>query len=378
MKKLHFLLITFLLLSSNLLANYVATITAVKGKAHILRDNEKTDATLGLKLKQKDSIFTEENSKVQIIFEDETVISIGKNSHFSIAEYLFEDEKAPIARFGMFGGAMRIITGKIGKVAPQKFSVTTKTATIGIRGTNFTVTLNDLGLFNAYCTYGEITILSNNTMHSIKQGFYISISKDNIVKIKEFTAKTLKEMRKEKFGLIKSKKSSTTAAAEIVQNEKSNHKQLNVTITDKTDVDINSISQSSMDTIQNATVTQTLDETIASYNAKKVITYFGEYATSVNNTNLPVNGDVKLSIDFSKDAASLELGSFNNPTSTARYDFNDVNHNNVIGAQTDGNGRANILFFGPTGNDVNGEFTYTENENGAEGIYSAQTFEQLQ
>jgi hypothetical protein len=102
MKHLHFLLITFFLFSSNLFAGYVATITASKGKAHILRKNNKINSKIGLQLEEKDSVITGDNSKLQIIFKDETVISIGKNSNFSISEYLFEDEQVPVARFGMF------------------------------------------------------------------------------------------------------------------------------------------------------------------------------------------------------------------------------------------------------------------------------------
>jgi hypothetical protein len=54
-----------------------------------------------------------------------------------------------------------------------------------------------------------------------------------------------------------------------------------------------------------------------------------------------------------------------------------VNHNNVVGTQVDGSGVANIHFFGPTGNSVNGEFTYIQQENKAEGIYSVKTLEEL-
>ena len=82
---------TVALLSSLAIANNVGTITALKGDAFIIRDSKKIVATLGSKLNEKDIIKTKGRGKVQVIFIDETIITIGKNSDFSINEYLFEE-----------------------------------------------------------------------------------------------------------------------------------------------------------------------------------------------------------------------------------------------------------------------------------------------
>jgi hypothetical protein len=132
------ILLAVFILSTTIFAKDVATVTAINGHAFVQRDGIKKEILLGDKLREKDKILTSEKTKVQIIFKDETIITLGKNSDFSISEYLFEDKKT-VARFTMLRGAMRTITGKIGKIAPQKFSVTTKTSTIGIRGTKFAV-----------------------------------------------------------------------------------------------------------------------------------------------------------------------------------------------------------------------------------------------
>jgi hypothetical protein len=153
MKIIKLLILITLLACGDIFANAVATITAIKGDAIIQRAGKNIVAKLGAKLEQSDDLLTQNNAKVQIIFKDETVISIGKNSHFSIKEYIFDDNQAPVAKFGMLKGAMRTITGQIGKIAPDKFTVQAKTATIGIRGTNFTIVIGSNGSYNAFCKF---------------------------------------------------------------------------------------------------------------------------------------------------------------------------------------------------------------------------------
>ncbi|NPA60208.1 MAG: hypothetical protein GXO30_07080 [Epsilonproteobacteria bacterium] len=194
-----------LLVGITLFAKSVATVTALSGSAYLQRDAKKSELNLGDKLLQKDIIITNAKAKVQIIFEDETVVTIGRNSEFSIDEYLFEDSNEPVAKFGMFRGAMRAITGKIGKIAPDKFKVKTKTATIGIRGTNFTIVNSDDGSSAIYCTYGAISVSLNGIENIVKQGFYLYLSPAGKGEIKAFSAKELSRMKKKRFG--KNKKS---------------------------------------------------------------------------------------------------------------------------------------------------------------------------
>ena len=373
MNTVTFILITLLLTTANLFASFVGTITASKGNASVLRDSNSQKVHLGLKLQEKDHILTKGDAKVQIIFKDETIITIGKNSDFSIEEFLFDDENEPSAKFGMFGGAMRAITGKIGKIAPQKFSVTTKTATIGIRGTNFTIATNDAGRLEAYCTYGEISVTVNGEAYSVKQGFFAVLNANNVVKVEAFTPQKLKSMQENKFGVSKNRKSKISKGGDVVVNE-SNDKQLDLTIDDKTEVTIKDITQESVDTIFK---TRTLDATIAGYSMEEA-TYYGNYTMSENHSKLNDTGDVKLSIDFSKDTALLEVGSFQNEYSTFQYEFENVNKNQVNGNQINGgSGSASMNFYGSAGKTVTGDFTHNNQAEISKGTYSAQTFESL-
>ena len=201
---LQLLAVTFLI-SSPLFAKAVATITALKGDVRIHSTSVDIAATLGAKLEQNDSVITKEKSKAQIIFEDETIVTIGKNSNFSIKSYIFNNKESNV-ELNLIQGAMRTITGKIGKIAPSKFKVRTKTATIGIRGTNFTIVAREDGGQNVYCTYGAISVTYNKTTHIVKQGFYVRMTPSGKSEVKKFTAADLKVMQEQNFEAGKEKK----------------------------------------------------------------------------------------------------------------------------------------------------------------------------
>ena len=207
-------LVSLFILGMTLFAQEVGVITGLNGSATVVRDGSKIEVSLGMKLQEKDSVITKGNAKVQIIFEDETIITIGKNSEFSIEEYLFDETEEPSLKFGLLRGAMRTITGKIGKMAPEKFAVKTKTATIGIRGTNFTIVQKESSEAIIYCTYGAISVTIDGYENVVQQGFYAHIL-DGATSVQAFTPSELKAIRKVNFLDKKSKKSEKTEQKNI-------------------------------------------------------------------------------------------------------------------------------------------------------------------
>jgi hypothetical protein len=136
------LLLTFF--TSLIFAN-VGVVSAFKGDANILRDGKDINVKTGLKLQKNDELTTKKNTKVQLVFKDKTIITVGKNSKFSIHDYLFDEQastgKKVNAKFGFAKGLFRTVTGKIGKINPNKFKIKVKSASIGIRGTKFDVSV---------------------------------------------------------------------------------------------------------------------------------------------------------------------------------------------------------------------------------------------
>ena len=191
MKKIIF---TLFFISS--LFGWVGEITALKGGAVIIRDNNTTNAFVHMKLEEKDIIKTQQNSKMQIIFKDNTIITIGKNSEVKVSDYLFDGENSQ-AKFKLKYGIMKTLTGKIGKLAPKRFKVMTKNASIGIRGTYFVVeSYKDIIKLGMIKGVTEFTNLDNMKNYVVKAGeqliFNVDNPKDVIIKDGYLEPKTTK------------------------------------------------------------------------------------------------------------------------------------------------------------------------------------------
>ena len=189
MKKIVLLLLTFNLL---LFAN-VAKIVAMNGEATVLRDNNTITLAVGNELLKDDVIQTKENTKIQIIFKDETIVTIGKNSEFKINDYIFDEANQQYsANLGLVQGTFRTITGKIGKVAPEKFKLNSKSSSIGIRGTQILSNVQIQG-DTIFCTEGEIEIVSQLTGETItlQAGQFVQIREGEPAVVQEFDAQTI-------------------------------------------------------------------------------------------------------------------------------------------------------------------------------------------
>ena len=161
MKKYLLLLLLPLLSFAN-----IGKIVALKGTALLLTQNSEVQIKVGTILSQKDVIKTNKNSKLQILFEDQTIISLGPKSHFKIDSYFFNKKKESKATFSMLSGTFRTITGKIGKIAPRNFKLKTKSTSIGIRGTQIVANITPTNE-NIMCTQGQIEVTSFSSGESI-------------------------------------------------------------------------------------------------------------------------------------------------------------------------------------------------------------------
>jgi hypothetical protein len=161
------LTILFLLLLSSVYAD-IGEITAVNGKAILIRDKVEIPIKQHIKIEEKDIIKTMKNSKLQIIFKDQTVISLGQKTTFKIDEYLFSQTK-PKAKFNISKGLFKSITGKIGKIAPQNFKLKTQNATIGVRGTTIIGEVSK-DLDTIMCSSGKIIVTSFGSKVAVDMG----------------------------------------------------------------------------------------------------------------------------------------------------------------------------------------------------------------
>ncbi len=88
-----------------------------------------------------DVVQTQASSTAALRYSDGTSVQLGQLSRMAITDFIVKPEQASEERFVMrlFTGALRVITGAIGKRRPNSVRFNTATATVGIRGTDFVV-----------------------------------------------------------------------------------------------------------------------------------------------------------------------------------------------------------------------------------------------
>ena len=137
---------TILLLFSptNLLAA-VGRVTEQTGPTEIVRNRQSLPSAINSSIEMNDSIVTAK-SKAQLTFEDATTVKITEQSKLIIDDFVY-DAKAGTGKLAIKValGTARYASGQIAKSNPQSVNVKTPTASIAVRGTDFSMTVDELG-----------------------------------------------------------------------------------------------------------------------------------------------------------------------------------------------------------------------------------------
>lgn len=98
----------------------------------------------GAEVGNGDTIRTGEGGRAQVRFSDGAMLSLQPQTEFRIDNYQYASKPDGNEKgfFSLLKGGMRTITGLIGRSNRDNYKVTTSVATIGIRGTEYTGTLN--------------------------------------------------------------------------------------------------------------------------------------------------------------------------------------------------------------------------------------------
>jgi len=167
-----------LLMSLSLWAS-IGNIMAIRGSAEVQRDSSLLDAKNGMELQEGDKIVTAAKSRVQVMLKDDTVVTIGASSTFGFDEFKFDGTQNSNLKMSANRGFFRSVTGKIGKLAPERFKVKTASATIGIRGTDFSGEIFvDHEIFKCY--YGTIYIVYENGEKEIEAGQMMELKRGKL------------------------------------------------------------------------------------------------------------------------------------------------------------------------------------------------------
>jgi hypothetical protein len=118
----------------------IATVQKVSGMAAIVRQGQTISATIGLEIWENDTLRTGPDGSIGVIFNDDTLLSLGPGSALVIDKFVFAPREGKFSIvLRMIRGTAAYLSGLISKLAPDSAHFETPTASIGIRGTKFVV-----------------------------------------------------------------------------------------------------------------------------------------------------------------------------------------------------------------------------------------------
>lgn len=125
----------------------VGTITSQQhDPATIERQKEKLQGKKGTGVEMQDLLRTGEG-KLGITFVDDTTVQMTENSKLVIDEFVYDPNQKDAGKLALkvASGTARYASGQIAKNDPSKVKIKTPTATVSVRGTDFTATVGELG-----------------------------------------------------------------------------------------------------------------------------------------------------------------------------------------------------------------------------------------
>ena len=184
----HIPILLLLLLSHNLYG--AGKVVAQSQPAQIQREDIKILTGVDTPVKMYDEIETL-NGTVNILFEDDTKVSLSKYFKLVVDEYVYDSNKK-IGKVSLKGrlGTLRYTSGKIAKNNRKNVKITSPTASVSVRGTDFTMTVEPTGKTtfqllpsmdangNAYT--GSIAVSNSSGVVVLNQAFEVTRVENNL------------------------------------------------------------------------------------------------------------------------------------------------------------------------------------------------------
>lgn len=142
------LLITALcLVFSSSVGAVIGTVTdASTASCSIMRNKNKMSGVKGSGIESMDTYVTG-GCVANITFKDDTRVKITENSRLLIDDFVFDPKQSDAGKLALKVGmgTVRYASGQIAKNNPQQVNIKTPTASIAVRGTDFTMTVDETG-----------------------------------------------------------------------------------------------------------------------------------------------------------------------------------------------------------------------------------------
>ena len=120
-------------------------VTEQTGPTEIIRDKKSISSSLNTGVEMNDTVSTAK-AKAELTFEDKTTVKLTEHSKMIIDDFVYDPKKGSgKLALNMALGTARYASGQIAKNNPQQVAIKTPTASIAVRGTDFSMTVDELG-----------------------------------------------------------------------------------------------------------------------------------------------------------------------------------------------------------------------------------------
>lgn len=141
------LLLALLLTFTSLSWAGIGTVSDNKGTAcEVERNKKKMSGVKGAEIESLDT-YTTGACVSNITFRDDTKVKITENSRLLIDDFVFDPKASDAGKLALKVGmgTVRYASGQIAKNNPQQVNIKTPTASVAVRGTDFTMTVDETG-----------------------------------------------------------------------------------------------------------------------------------------------------------------------------------------------------------------------------------------
>lgn len=170
--------LTFALFVPGAWADPAATVVQFKGTVLILQGDQKMKASNNLKLEEGAVIQTMPNSSIKLQMADKSVVDIGAATSLKVTTSKGGDDKE--VDLSLDEGKVRAFVRKKGEGEKGKFTIRTKSATMGVRGTQFLASAVKVGSefrSSFFCFNGAVFVddAAGNRLADLKPNQFIAV-----------------------------------------------------------------------------------------------------------------------------------------------------------------------------------------------------------
>ena len=141
-----FVLALLLTMTSSVWAG-IGVVSETKGTAcSIERNKKQLSGNKGADIESMDTYVTG-GCQANITFKDDTKVKVTENSKLLIDDFVYDAKKSDAGKLVLKAamGTVRYASGQIAKNNPQSVDIKTPSATVAVRGTDFTMTVDETG-----------------------------------------------------------------------------------------------------------------------------------------------------------------------------------------------------------------------------------------